>query len=220
MYEALQMITIVLVTMVIVALVVAIFFAIALGLLALTNSSEGNERNEENNMRHSVQWHYNDGRYVNDHYSKSFNTIEEAVSKYEELRAEYTQHVKDNFAFDMLTVEENDTHFKISYEGVVDIIVISIESDDYCDYHYFDVYGEFEGGKKMRNLITVLQYILNTNEYEHIVNQIIEQVVESFANEEPLEDIVMDLNYTYYQHDTSIGFYVDNGIIKIKEERK
>ena len=72
----------------------------------------------------------------------------------------------------------------------------------------------------MRNLVTVLQYILNTNEYEHIVNQIIEQVVESFANEEPLEDIVMDLNYTYYQHDSSIGFYVDNGIIKIKEEEK
>lgn len=72
----------------------------------------------------------------------------------------------------------------------------------------------------MRNLITVLQYILNTNEYEHIVNEIIEQIVESFANEEPLEDIVMDLNYIYYQHDTSIGFYVDNGIIKIKEEEK
>lgn len=72
----------------------------------------------------------------------------------------------------------------------------------------------------MRNLVTVLQYILNTNEYEHIVNQIIEQVVESFANEEPLEDIVMDLNYIYYHDDTSIGFYVDNGIIKIKEEEK
>ena len=99
-------------------------------------------------MRHSVQWHYNDGRYVNEHYSKSFNTIEEAVSKYEELRAEYTQHVKDNFAFDMLTVEENDAYFKISYKDVVDIIVISIESDDYCDYHYFDVHGEFEGGEK------------------------------------------------------------------------
>lgn len=47
MYEALQLITIVLVTMVIVALVVAIFFAIALGLLELTNSSEDNERKEE-----------------------------------------------------------------------------------------------------------------------------------------------------------------------------
>lgn len=44
MYEALQLITMVLVTMVIVALVVAIFFAIALGLLVLTNSSEDNER--------------------------------------------------------------------------------------------------------------------------------------------------------------------------------
>lgn len=90
-------------------------------------------------MRHSVQWHFNDCRYVSEHYSKSFNTIEEAVSKYEELRAEYTQHVKHNFAFDMLTVEENNTHFKISYEGVVDIIVISIESDDYKEERKWEI---------------------------------------------------------------------------------
>lgn len=116
--------------------IIIVFFIVAFAILWLvdgdystkTDDDSCNSGGEENMKKnYLVQWHYNDGRYVNEHYSKSFNTIEEAVSKYEELRAEYTQHIKDNFAFDMLTVEENDAYFKISYKDIVDIIVISIE---------------------------------------------------------------------------------------------
>lgn len=58
----------------------------------------------------------------------------------------------DRFDYTRVTIITNDTEVLFKYNSRFDKTttvqdLVDAYNEDYCDYHYFDVYGEFEGGK-------------------------------------------------------------------------